>query len=53
MYQALCDHLEMTSHIADAIECFHQMKSELVGDSESSMDDEQQNWAAGKQSRKR
>ena len=29
IYWALCDYLEMTDCIADAIECLHQMNSEL------------------------
>ncbi|KAF8553582.1 hypothetical protein OG21DRAFT_1604034 [Imleria badia] len=42
IYRALCDHLETTNHIADAIECFHQMNSELAR--ETSMHGERANW---------
>ena len=45
IYLALCDHLEMTNRITDAIECFHRMNSELAG--ETSTHDEQAKWAVG------
>jgi hypothetical protein len=45
IYCALCDHLEMTNYITDAIECFHQMNSELVG--ETNTRGERAKWAAG------
>jgi hypothetical protein len=35
----------MTDRIVDAIECFHQMNSELAG--ETDMHDEQAKWAIG------
>ena len=45
IYRAVCDHLEMTNRISDAIECFHQMNNELVG--ETNTHGEQATWAAG------
>ncbi|KAF8142122.1 hypothetical protein EV363DRAFT_1150633 [Boletus edulis] len=43
IYQALCDYLEITNRIMDAIKCFNQMKGELAG--ETTVHDE---WAKGK-----
>ena len=45
VYWALCDHLEMTDRITEAIECFHQMNSELAG--ETNIHGEQAKWAVG------
>ena len=45
IYCALCDHLEMTSRITDAIECFDQMNNELAG--ETNIHGEQAKWALG------
>jgi hypothetical protein len=45
IYCILCDHLEMTNRMTDAIDCFRQMNSELAG--ETITHDEQAKWAAG------
>jgi hypothetical protein len=42
---ALCEHLEKTSRITDASECFHQMNGELAG--EIYTHGEQAKWAVG------
>ena len=40
IYRALCEHLESVNCVADAIECFHQMASELGQELEA----EQARW---------
>ena len=45
IYCALGDHLKMTNRIMDALECFHQMNSELAG--ETSTHGEKAKWAIG------
>jgi hypothetical protein len=45
IYCALCDHLEMNNRIADAIDCFHQMSSELA--EKTITHGEQAKWAVG------
>ena len=45
IYRAICDHLEMANHPTDAIECFHQMNSELAG--KTNMRGEQVKWVIG------
>ena len=47
IYRALCEGLERVEGISDAIECFHQMASELT--EETIMKDEQAEWFRGKQ----
>jgi tetratricopeptide (TPR) repeat protein len=42
IYLVLCDHLEMTNCITDAIECFHQMNSEWS--EESNLHSKQPEW---------
>ena len=49
MYRALCENLKMINRITDAIDCFHQMSSELAG--VTTTDGEQAQWAVGEQSR--
>ena len=43
----MCEHLEVTSYLADAVSCFHQMYSEL----EQRTDSKQRSWALGGGSR--
>lgn len=45
IYRAICDRLEMTDCIPDAIECFHQMSSELAW--ETVTNGEQAKWSVG------
>lgn len=48
IYRALCEGLERVEAITDAIECFHQMASELA--EETIVKGEQAEWFHGKQS---
>ncbi|KAF8557067.1 TPR-like protein [Imleria badia] len=43
IYRALCDHLEMTNRMTEAIECYYQMGSELVG--QTNAGGERAKWA--------
>ena len=45
IYWALCDHLETTDRVTDAVECFHQMTAELGG--EMNLHGEHSEWALG------
>ena len=46
IYQAMCERLEMTGYIADAVACFHQMRSELTLE----INGKQAEWTRGKRS---
>ena len=46
IYQVICERLEMSDHIADAVECLQQMVGEWIG--EMDMHSEQANWVPGK-----
>ena len=43
IYRVICERLEMVDHMADAVDCFHDLESYLGG--ETDLRDEQ--WAVG------
>ena len=45
IYRALCEHLEVTDHVTDAVECWQQMMGELAGNTDT--DGEEVNWIPG------
>ena len=44
-YRVVCERLETIDHVADAVECFHQMTTELGG--ETNLHGEHSEWALG------
>ena len=45
IYQVLCEHLETIDRVADAVECFHQMMSELS--ERTNLGNEHLEWTLG------